>query len=200
MFTYAADFVYDGTLGPFFFLTDDTPGETSEGYIANYAFVKGILGDDQIGALGSPSADGIFTDPLQFYGCGVNPADSLSRLNGLPQVGTTLTLGVHNPLGTQSLGSAALLALSLHADPAFPCGTIFPGWGMQSASANGELLVAAPVVSMLGAPWTGASVPFAVVIPNNPGLVGFELYAQGVIIDFVSNNFGLGGAVKITVH
>ena len=200
LFTYASDFVWDGTVYPFFFLTDDTPGETSEGYIANYAFVKGILGDDEIGALGGPSADGIFIDPLQFYGCGVNPADSLTRLNGSPQVGATLTLGVHNPLGTQSLGSAAFLGLSLYADPAFPCGTVYPGWGMQSAAAPGELLIAAPVVSMLGAPWNGASVPFAVVIPNNPGLVGLEFYAQGVIIDFVSDKIGLGGAVKITVH
>ena len=46
------------------------------------------------------------------YGCGVNPRASLVVLDGDPTIGTTLTFGVDNPLGTQQSGASALVAAS----------------------------------------------------------------------------------------
>ena len=55
------------------------------------------------------------------YGCGVNPPGSLTTLSGKPQIGTTWTLGIDNPLGTQPSGLAFLrisLASARGANPA----------------------------------------------------------------------------------
>ena len=55
--------VPDGAPDPFLLLTDDTPGETSEAYLANFAFVDEVLDPVTIALLGGPGAGGIF-DPM----------------------------------------------------------------------------------------------------------------------------------------
>jgi hypothetical protein len=56
----ATDDVPDGTTDPFWFLTDNTPSETSEGCIANFALVDALLDPATIAALGGADANGIF--------------------------------------------------------------------------------------------------------------------------------------------
>ena len=116
------------------------------------------------------------------YGCGVNPAGSLTAI-GTPSTGGSLTVEVHNPLGTQAPGSIALLTANLAADPAFPCGTLLPGFGMAGGGAPGELLVALGGPSAdLGA-WMGTPVAFDIAIADAPGLVGTSTFLQGAIVD-----------------
>ena len=123
------------------------------------------------------------------YGCGINPADSLVVLSGTPTVGTTMTLGVDNPLGTQSPGSLTFVSLAFAPDALFPCGLPVPGLGMSAPGAAGELLISfvppSPFATLTGVPWFSAGNPAAVplVFPDNSNLVGFTIYAQGVIFD-----------------
>jgi hypothetical protein len=69
-FPSSPDYVYDGDPDPFWFLTDNSPGETSYGYIANFAFVNQLLTPQEASDLGGSSAGGIYAglaltpDPL----------------------------------------------------------------------------------------------------------------------------------------
>ncbi len=120
------------------------------------------------------------------YGCGVNPADSLTVVSGEPAIGTVLTLGVDNPLGTQAAGSLPFVALALAPDPAFPCGTLVPGLGMGGTA---ELLINVlppdPLDPIGGTPWTGPGSPAPVVVPvpNDPLLIGLSVFSQAVLVD-----------------
>ena len=121
------------------------------------------------------------------YGCGVNPDNSLTVLGGAPSIGTTLVLGVDNPLGTQSSGSLTVVYLSTAPDSAFPCGTLLSGFGMGGGA--GELLIDVsppnPLRRIAGAAWSGPGVPASVAVrfPSDFALVGSTLYAQGLMID-----------------
>ena len=128
------------------------------------------------------------------YGCGVNPAGSLTA-TGVPALGTTLDVHLHNPLGTQASGSLAALTGNLIADAAFPCGTVLPGFGMAGGGAPGELLVGlgGPAVSV-GA-WTGSPVSYSIPIANDSGLIGTSVFVQGVILDFTP---GAGAPIGLT--
>ena len=57
------DYVFDGSQNPYWFLTDNTPGETGSGQISAYAFTDVLLSDADIAALGGVSAAGIFSIP-----------------------------------------------------------------------------------------------------------------------------------------
>lgn len=125
---------------------------------------------------------------VAIIGSGANPAGSLSVLSGGAQLGTTLTLGVDNPLGTQALGSLPFLAVSLAPLAPFPDGVSLPGLGMSSSSAPGQLyinvgLLVAPLVP--GAPWAGPLTPAAMPLnlPSDPALAGLVLYVQGALLD-----------------
>jgi endonuclease I len=142
------------------------------------------------------------------YGCGVNPADSLVVVAGEPRIGTTLTLGVDNPLGTQPALSLPFLSLAFAPSPAYPCGLALPGFGMGGVGAAGELLIDVlspnPIATLGGPPWTGAGspAPIAVAIPANPGLVGVTVYAQGLLFDFFGFSevtFGLTVGAEIEI-
>jgi len=119
-------------------------------------------------------------------GCGVNPSASLAPLAGGPTLGQTLTLGVDDPLGSSPPGSVAVLLASLQADPAFPCGTALPGYGM--AGPTGELLVNVlppdPIAVLGPAPWSGPGSPaaIAVPVPDDGGLLGLGLHFQGLVV------------------
>ena len=140
------------------------------------------------------------------YGCGVNPAGSLTELGGTPAVGTTFVLGIDNPLGTQAPGSIPFVLVSTAPDPAFPCGTILAGLGMAG---DGELLVSlAPAdwiqPALAGPPWLGAGQPAAVSIPvpNNPLLAGRDFYFQGLLFDLtrpIGARIGLTTALEVRI-
>ncbi|MDA0372486.1 MAG: hypothetical protein O2865_01755 [Planctomycetota bacterium] len=137
------------------------------------------------GSLGDQLADAV---P---YGCGLNPIGSL-LVTGRPAVGTTMTFGVTNPLGTQATGSTAAMLYSLLPAPGFPCGTPIPGLGMAGSGAPGELLLdtSAPLAAQISGPWSGPGQPvtFALRIPDDPTLIGARLYAQGALFDPTPGN------------
>lgn len=137
--------------------------------------------------------------------CGANPAGSAAVV-GEPYVGTVVLFQVDNPLGTQTPGSLPLVGVSTKADPAWPCGTAIPGWGMSAPGAAGELQVCIePSCLALLAPgpaWQGpgqpASVPIA--IPANCVLVGETLYLQGALVDPVGSILvGLTEAAQLDI-
>lgn len=131
-----------------------------------------------------------FEPTVTSYGCGTNPAGSLSVVSGTPTLGTQMVFGIDNPLGTQAPGSLPILAFATQPAPGFPCGPLVPGYGMGGAGALGEVLLGLappnPILLLFGAPWTGpgspASIPLG--IPANPSFAGVVVYAQGLLIDF----------------
>jgi spore coat protein A, manganese oxidase len=141
------------------------------------------------------------------YGCGVNPAGSLVHVSGTPKVGSGLTLGLDNPLGTQSPGSIPVLAIAVAPQPAYPCGLLVPGWGMAGPGAAGELLIALGLQLpplLVGAPWVGPGQPaaIAIAIPNLSTLIGFTAYVQGVLLDPLATagvSIGLTEAAEIHI-
>ena len=136
----------------------------------------------------------------------VNPANSLVVLGGNADLGQTLTVGVDNPLGTQSAGSIPLAFVSFAADPATPCGTSLPGLGMAGPGALGEVLIDLAGESLLfvGGPWAGPNVPAPIplVIPELPSLVGAQAFVQGALVDPVAAGgvgIGLTGGLALTL-
>ena len=140
------------------------------------------------------------------FGC-LNPPSSLVELSGAAKVGSTWTVGVDNPIpGGQPPGSLAFLAGSVAPAPGFPCGLALPGFHMDPLQPSGELLVSLtapdPFLAEGPIPWTGpgAPAPFALPIPPNPALVGFELHLQGLIVDATaSNTFGASEGLRVTL-
>ena len=150
-----------------------------------------------------PLAGGTIT-PM---GCGINPPGSFRVLSGAPRLGSTLVLGLDNPLGTQSVGAVPYVFASTAADALHPCGTLRPGLGMAGGGASGELLLdpRKPLFrKVTGAPWQGPGIPAAVSfrIPLSPGLLGSVLYLQGRLLDGTPGALvpvGLTDGVKLTI-
>jgi hypothetical protein len=152
------------------------------------------------------------TPTATVYGSGINPAGSMTVVGGTPSISTRIVLGVDNPLGTQSVGSFALLFLATAQDALFGgigVGTPIPGFGMSAPGAPGELLVSLappnPVPPVgVGGPWVGPGSPvaFNIMIPNNKALHGRTFYAQGLLFDpsvALGIKFGLTDAVAMTI-
>jgi len=119
-------------------------------------------------------------------GCGVNPAGSFVWLGGAPRLGTSMTFGVDNPAGTQSIGSIPHVLGSWSGAPNAPCGTLVAGQGMSAPGASGELLLAGSTLfNRIGPAWQGAGnpAPVAVAIPTNAALIGRTLWVQGRLVD-----------------
>ncbi len=151
--------------------------------------------------------DGLAPEPLVF-GCGPNPVGSMSVLAGSPTLGTTITFGIDNPLGTQPAGSATLLVLSRASIGAFPCGIPIGGWGMNwPGYAPGELLINTlppfilPLVPGPNLAGQGVPTPIPVPIPDAPALANLVVYAQAAIIDppMFSANITLTEAVQMVL-
>ena len=175
-------------------------------------FAADLDGDGDLDALSASFDDKIawyenLSPAVVPYGCGVNPAGSMTVISGVPSIGTTVTLGVDNPLGTQAPGSLPFLALATAPDPAFPCGTLVPGFGMGGGGAPGELLLGVappPFLVIAGASWAGPGTPapIALPIPADATLLGASFYAQGLLLDTspgASVSFGLTDAVELQV-
>ncbi len=143
------------------------------------------------------------------YGCGLNPAGSLVHLGGEASLGSVVTLGVDNPVGTQAPGSLPFLGLAFAANPAGPpCGTPLPGYGMAGGGSPGELLISLaapnPFQVLAGAPWAGPGSPsvFALPIPSSATLIGLSVFAQGILLDFTPGAHvpvGLAGAAELRI-
>lgn len=135
------------------------------------------------------------------YGCSLNPPESLAPLAGLPELGTTMTVGLDDPVGASPAGSVAALLISLDPDPDYPCGTALPGYGMTGPT--GELLVGIlppnPIAVLGPLPWSGPGTPTeaALPIPMDAGLTGIELFLQGVIAGTGSVKFTDGMRVRL---
>ncbi len=147
-----------------------------------------------------------FPEAIAFYGCGVNPAGSFTLVAGTPRIGTTLVLGVDNPLGTQAPGSTPFVQLAVLPDPAFRCGTPIPGLGMAGGGAPGELLLNLATLippPIGGAPWAGPGNPAPVFlpIPYDCNLLGAVVYAQGSMVDPTSATLpiALADAAQLTI-
>jgi hypothetical protein len=123
------------------------------------------------------------------YGCDPSVRGTLSVLAGAPRVGTTLTLGVDNPFGTQGANSRAYVWVSRGADVAYPCGTLLANFGMTAPGALGEILVNRTTGVLLktttGGLWSGPGSPAAVPVtmPTQLSWIGLPLYVQGYLID-----------------
>ncbi|MEE9126354.1 MAG: endonuclease/exonuclease/phosphatase family protein, partial [Planctomycetota bacterium] len=140
------------------------------------------------------------------YGCGSNPAGSLSVVSGAPAIGTTMTLGVDNPVGTQAAGSVPFLFLAFAPDTNFPCGTPMSGFGMSGPGAAGELLIglSPPVLVVTGSPWSGPGIPalIGIAVPNDLALIGIDVFAQGLLFDASSAlgvTFGVTEGIRLSV-
>ena len=130
------------------------------------------------------------------YGNGLNPAGTI-RVDGSATLGSTVTVTIADPNGVMPTPAQTFLAVSAFLPTTFPSGRILPGFGMQSATSNGELLIGAPLRRVPGDPFTGSPVAHDVVIPNVPALVGMSLYAQGVF--FAPGKIGVTDAVQIAI-
>ncbi len=116
------------------------------------------------------------------YGCARNPFGSLLAVDGLPSIGSTFTIGIHNPLGTQPRGSAAILAVSTAAARGYPCGRELPGFGMRAAAVPGELLLDFNLLVSPAPIWSGAPSVLALSLPRDSKLLGAVFYLQGAIL------------------
>jgi hypothetical protein len=130
-----------------------------------------------------------FEPTVTTYGCGTNPAGSLTVVSGTPTLGTQMVFGIDNPLGTQAPGSIPILAFADQPAPGFPCGQLVPGYGMGGAGALGEVLLSLappnPILLLFGAPWTGPGTPATIPLglPANPSFAGIVVHAQGLMVD-----------------
>ncbi|MFT7542193.1 MAG: hypothetical protein ACI9K5_003172, partial [Gammaproteobacteria bacterium] len=122
------------------------------------------------------------------FGCGLNAPDSLTVLEGLPKLGTTMGLGLDDPRGDVAPGATPMLFASLNADPALPCGTVIQLSVMVRPQ---ELLINSVDGSgfadpLVGLPWMGPGAPSAVYVslPLELSAVGSSFYLQGGLFEF----------------
>ena len=137
------------------------------------------------------------------YGCGVNLPGSLIVASGMPSIGTTFSLGIDDPTGSMPAGSAALLAIALAPDPAYPCGQVVPGGSMTAFGGPGEILVdLASMVELIAGPaWLGPGLPSttAFAIPYFPPALGLTVFVQGALFDQGTGWVGLSNALRVHV-
>jgi formylglycine-generating enzyme required for sulfatase activity len=141
------------------------------------------------------------------YGSGANPPGSLVVTTGIPMVGESWAVGVADPTGAAAPGSLAYLGLAAVPDPAFPSGTLLPGFGLGAPGAPGEVLLSFvapdPFLTLGPVAWAGAGSPpaeFALVIPLVPALAGATLYLQGALLDLAGPpSLGLTNGLAVTI-
>jgi formylglycine-generating enzyme required for sulfatase activity len=141
------------------------------------------------------------------YGSGVNPPGSLVVTSGVPQVGQSFNVGVSNTAISAAPASLAFLGIASAADPAFPAGTVVPGFGLSSPGSLGEVLISwvspNPLLFLGAVPWAGgtaAPAQFTISVPSNPALSGVTFYLQGTLVDpatYPSVGMTNGLAVKL---
>ena len=197
--------LFDGTSGQIFDSTDVLQEAGTYGpalfqkmaWNVNQALVIGLASFTIQPAVSAGSAP---------YGCGLNPPGSLAVSAGAPKLGTSVTLALDNPLGTQAPGSISFLAVRAAPAAGFPCGIALGGFGMAGGGAPGEILVdvgsAGPL--LVGAPWagTGSPVSFVLAIPPDTSLYGVSIYTQGALVDpspLADPFIGLSSGVRLRI-
>lgn len=133
------------------------------------------------------------------YGSGVNPAGSLTVRGGLPSVGQSVVVELDDPTASLATPSVPVLAFAATPTPSFPAGVVIPGLGLGPIGAPGELLIGTPVLTQVGAAWTGAPVPITIDIPNQPSLVSKSFYVQGFLVDAPNLRVGATEALELRV-
>ncbi|MCA8969660.1 MAG: spondin domain-containing protein [Planctomycetes bacterium] len=116
------------------------------------------------------------------YGCGVNPMGSF-EVTGMPILGQSVRFTVDDPLRSISSGSIPLLLFAANATAQYPCGISVAGLGLGPIGSKGEVLIGAPLLTVVGQPWRTSPVPFDVPIPTQAMLVGARAYVQGLFVD-----------------
>jgi hypothetical protein len=132
------------------------------------------------------------------YGCGVNPDGSLT-FSDVPRIGQTWDLAAHDPTGSMPSGSIPVVAASALAVPVFPCGCalLVPGLGLGGP--DGEVLLPATAVTLVGAAWSGAPVSIPFPVPAMPTLVGKTVIVQGGLIDPGTLKIGLTQGMRVWI-
>ena len=128
------------------------------------------------------------------YGNTLNPPGSLVVLAGAPEVGTSFTVGIHNPVGSQAPGGPTLLFVSDSAG-SLP----LPGFGMSGAFGEAVIGIAPPnpFTSFVGPAWTGTPAPIPIAIPSTPTLVAQTIYMQGIVIDGATLGIALTEGLEV---
>ena len=62
----------------------------------------------------------------------------MTLISGVPSIGTTVKLGVDNPLGTKAIGLIPFLVFAFSPESSFPCGTSIPGFGIGGFMFDGS--------------------------------------------------------------
>ena len=145
--------------------------------------------DDALNTAELTKPDLISVGGDHFIRLGCDPAamNTLTVISGTPELGQVLRFGIDNPHGTQAAGSMTSLRIAFAAQPTYPCGLMFPNYGMEYAGASGEVMLTLfpSPLSFAGTAFGGAGVPGVVTlpIPTDPSYVGMRAFCQGVIID-----------------
>jgi len=195
----AGDFVWD---------FGDSTGSMDEDpvheYTAEGTYTVTLEGTGTTGTSLAVATEYVAIDEL-IPGCGANPAGSLTIESGFPGAGDSFTLGIDNPLGSQGVGSFTALFVALSPNGALPCGAPVPGFGMANPGATGEFLVGVGptlIAILFGPLWAGTGIPSEIEIafPNDPTLVGVDIYYQGLIYDPNFFHYGLTDAIASSIR
>ncbi|QDU68507.1 formylglycine-generating enzyme family protein [Engelhardtia mirabilis] len=141
------------------------------------------------------------------YGAGLNPPGSLVVTSGLPVVGESFSVGVSNTASASAPASIAFLSLATAPDPAFPAGTVLPGFGLAFPGALGEVLLSLaapdPFTTLGPVAWDGgaaAPASFDLAVPLDPALSGLTIYLQGSLLQSVGfPSLGLTNGLAVTL-
>ncbi|MBI1380382.1 MAG: SUMF1/EgtB/PvdO family nonheme iron enzyme [Planctomycetaceae bacterium] len=157
-----------------------------------------------LSALAATDATAVQVTP---YGSGVNPPGSLIVTSGIPMVGGSFTVGVSNTSSASAPTALAFLSFATAPDPAFPAGTVLPGFGLADGSTPGELLLSVaapnPLATLGPVPWAGGSAApasFSLSVPPVPSLSGLSIYMQGALLELVSGpGLGVTNGLQVTL-
>ena len=138
------------------------------------------------------------------YGFNTNPPLSLVVPSGSPGIGTNMTLRLTNPLDPAAGPGLGAAFLATAPDANFPAGTPVPGLGL-SPNLIGEIVLslAPPDPFLVLGPglWAeGGDVDLVLTIPNDPSLVGLNVFAQGALIDTTTaDGIGMTNGLQLTI-
>ena len=115
------------------------------------------------------------------------PASAPGRLRAtsLPRIGSTLRVTLDDPSGALATSAAlTLLVLATAPAPSFPAPVTIPFGGRGGGP--GALFLDPSTIGYWSplVPWSpGQPALHTVAVPNNPSIVGFDAFAQGLLID-----------------
>lgn len=139
------------------------------------------------------------------FSCGLNPPGSLAIVGSPATIGSSISIAMDNPLGTQGTPSFPIYFFGLSSLEGIPCGIPIPGYGMNGPGAAGSSLIG-DLLNLIrfGPAWLGAGQPSTINlnIVNEPSLIGVHVYTQGLMFDPVASfgvEFGLTNAIELKI-